>query len=422
MAGKGKALDTNACSELAGRLLAAHHGFYDPFPALTALRESRPIIRTGGWYFTTGFDVLVEGYRDKRLSRNRQAVAEMEAHSGTQEPDDDLRQARIANTQMLINLDEPAHRRVRQILEVAFKPTRVAGWQARIDAITDELIGNVTGKVEFDLLRELTYPLPEKVICELTGVPHEDHLLWGKWAEDIVGAARTHGPEDDRIARVEAAQRDFYQYFRDLVAARRRKLGDDLVSILIRAEAEGEKLTEPELYGTLQMLVTAGHETTANLLGNGMVVLMRHPEQYEWLRREPELADSAVEEMLRFDSPSQWSLPREAVEDIELQGVTIELGCPIVMALNAANRDPARFERPDEFDISRSPNRHVAFAAGPHFCLGNQLARMEARTMVHAIATRLPRYELAEEPQLKDSFVRAYRAIPVRVAADQGSR
>lgn len=317
---------------------------------------------------------------------------------------------------MLINQDDPGHARIRKILETAFKPSRVASWGKAIQAITDELIDNVAGRESFDFCKELAFPLPERIICSLIGVPYEDHHLWSAWTETVVAASRSTSPTAEIAAAVDQAQIDFYNYFKDLIAKRRASLGDDLVSIMIRAESEGDRLSELELIGTLQMLIQAGHETTGNLVNNGMYTLLTHPSQYDRLRADPGLVPTAVEEMLRFCSPAIWSLPRIAITDVPLGKDIIPKGTTVLMSLEAANRDPSRIEDPDRFDIGRSKNYHVAFAAGVHFCLGNQFARLEATTMFRAIATRLPRLELVSEPRLKETWVRAYEDLQVRVA------
>ena len=398
------------------KLLDDQVGFGEPDALYARLREIDPVSEANGMRVATRFDDVMTGYRDQRFSRHRQALAEARAHGSDNAQDETLKLAWEASTCMMINRDEPDHKRLRQILEVAFKPTQIKKWIERIQVITDELIANVQDKQEFDFLRELAFLLPERVICELMGVPVEDNGLWGKWTEAIVAAARTHEPTPEIMKAVEDAHRNFFLYFRDLVSRRRAAMGDDLVSLLIRAENEGQRLNEVELLGALQMLIEAGHETTGNLIANGMYELIRNPDQYALLRADPELTESAVEEMLRFCSPAQWSLPRETVTDLDLGGVPIEEGKPVLLSLLAANRDPAVFEDPDRFDIRRSSNRHLAFAGGPHFCLGNQLARAEARTMFRAVVTRLPVLELAEEPRLRDAFVRGYESLKVRVS------
>jgi cytochrome P450 len=245
------------------------------------------------------------------------------------------------------------------------------------------------------------------------GVPREDHGLWSDWIHTVVASARSTEPSPEVRQAVASAHRGFLLYFRDLVARRRGDLRDDLVSVLIRAEDEGDRLSELELLGTLQMLISAGGETTANLIGNGMLALLRHPAQYELLRRDPALVPAAIEEFLRYETPSDFALPRMATEDIDTGGMTIPRGSMVILATGAANHDPAVFDHPDELDIEREQNRHIAFAAGPHFCLGAMLARREARTMFEAIVTKLPPLELADTPSYKTTYVRALKSLHV---------
>ncbi|MGE0386669.1 MAG: cytochrome P450 [Gammaproteobacteria bacterium] len=388
----------------------------DPYPMLDWLRRNDPVIPIHNVKFVTRYADVDSLYRDKRLSRQRAAQNEVRMHHGKAGQDAAADEAGQVFASMLINLDDPAHARVRKILEQAFRPKSVAAWQPRVEAITTALIDKVSGRRDFDFLAELAYPLPEAVICELMGVPLEDHVSWKQWTEIAVGSIRTREPTAEHARAVADVNRKFMDYFRDLVRRRRGSLGEDLVSVLIRAESEGSRLSEMELLGTLQMLITAGHETTANLIGNGMYQLLKYPAQYERLRADPSLVPGAVEEMLRYESPSHWSLPRVATEDIALGDRAVEAGCPVVLAINSANRDPAVFRDPEVFDVCRTENRHIAFAAGPHFCLGSMLARQEAQVMFQAVMTRLPRLELAEEPRWKTTFVRALKGLKVRVA------
>ena len=415
MAEQDEAITSASARRDLERLMLDHAQLQNPYALLAWLREHDPVANANPLRFVTRYEDVLSCYRDERLSRNRAAVAESAAHSAEGHPDEVLQRARLAAISMLINQDEPNHRRIRKILESTFTPRQLLLWKGRIESITADLIARVAGKTHFDFLRELAYPLPERVICELMGVPYEDHALWGAWTEAIVSAARTHEPSPEKKAAVDAAQRNFYLYFKELVGARRQHLGDDLVSIMIRAESEGDRLNETELLGSLQMLISAGHETTANLMGNGMYTLLRFPEQYELLRADSGLVPAAVEEMLRYESPAHWSLPREATVDVQVGAAVIPRGCPVLMALNAANRDPTVFEDPERFDIRRKTNRHIAFAAGPHFCLGNLLARHEAQAMFRAVVTRLPRLELVQPPRFKSTFVRALDCLPVRV-------
>jgi len=401
-------------------LLEDHARFQDPYPLYARARSTLPVTAAGSVRFATSYKDVVALYRHEKLSRQQAARAESAAHS-RETNDQTLKDARAAWTRMMINQDDPGHRRIRRILEVAFRPTQVAAWRSIMKRIADELVESVRGRERFDFRAELAYPLPERIICALMGVPYEDHALWGAWTDAVVASARTSKPSIETMAAVDEAHKNFYLYFRDLIAARRSGLADDLVSLLISAEDEdGNKLEELEVLGSLQMLIQAGHETTANLITNGMYTLLRHPDQYDLLRNDPSLVGSAIEEMLRYESPAHWSLPRIALEDVIVDGGAVPRGSTVVLALNAANRDPSMFDNPDMFDIRRKSNRHVAFAAGPHFCLGNQFARLEASTMFHAIVTQLPRLKLDGQPRFKSTFVRALDTLPVAIDYSMG--
>ncbi len=388
----------------------------EPWGLYGWLRENAPIREWRGITLVTRYAHVNALFRDPRISRQEAAIREIEANR----PDDVvagslLEEANRARASMLINQDDPGHRRVRKLLDKAFRPKAVAEWLPTVQAVTDELITRVEGRSEFDLLEELAYPLPEAVICDLMGVPREDHALWTSWIDAAVASSRTSEPTPEKQQQVTEALVGFLQYFRTLVARRRDDLGDDLVSHMIRLEAEGDQLSELELMGTLQMLIVAGSETTSNLIGNSMLALLRAPDQYELLRRDPLLMPGAVEEFLRTASASDWALPRVATDDIELDGSVIRKGSLVVFSIGSANRDPEIFQDPERLDIQRMNNRHIGFAAGPHFCLGALLARREGTAMLEAIMTRLPELELAEEPEYKSTFVRALKSLQVRV-------
>lgn len=399
------------------QLLADHALTPDPFPLYARLRAESPIRTCNGITLVTRYDLVNALYRSPLLSRHEAAILESRTYGETDTGDPEIEEIHLAQVSMLINQDDPAHNRIRRILDKTFRPKAVAEWLPRVQAITDELIDGVSHKPEFDLMSELAYPLPEAIICDLMGVPREDHTLWNRWIATTVGTNRTGTPTEEHRAEVTKAHKDFLDYFRDLVARRRHDLGTDLVSELIRAEDEGDRLSELELLGTLQMLIAAGQETTANLIGNGMYALLSHPDQYRTLRSDPSLVPDAIEEFLRYDSPSHWSLPRIAVEAIHLDGGSIERGAVVILAITAANHDPEVFDQPDELNIERKNNRHIGFAAGPHFCLGAMLARQESRVMFEAIMARLPRLELVAPPARKTTFVRALDRLLVRKAA-----
>jgi cytochrome P450 len=267
-----------------------------------------------------------------------------------------------------------------------------------------------------DVIEDLAYPLPVRVISEMLGVPPEDHTTFRGWSHELARSLDPNPfPSTETIDRLKAALDAFDEYFRGLIAERRRSPRDDLVSSLIEAEEKGDRLSEAELLATLRLLLVAGHETTVNLIGNGTLALLRHPQQLQLLRDDPSLAASAVEEVLRYDPPVQLT-GRIALEDIEIAGVTVQKGLGVVLLLGAANRDPDRFPDPERFDVTRNDDNHLAFGFGPHFCLGAPLARLEGQAALSTLVRRFQGLALqVEEPQYKENIVlRGLAALPVR--------
>lgn len=312
-------------------------------------------------------------------------------------------------------MDPPDHTRLRGLVSKAFTPRMVRSLEPLASAVVEELLAARAREGAMDVVEDLAYPLPVRIICEMLGVPHEDHVVFRGWSRQL---ARSLDP-DFMIPAEEAERRDraveeFRTYMQDLVARRRGDLGDDLLSGLIAAEEEGDKLTTDELLGTTILLLIAGHETTVNLIANGVLQLLRHPEQLQRLREDPALARSAVEEVLRYDPPVQLT-GRIALEPIRFRSFSLEPREFAVALIGSANRDPEAFEDPDRFDITRESSHHIAFGAGIHFCLGAQLARLEGRIALTAVARRLTGIELAREPlDYKENLVlRGLGALPI---------
>jgi cytochrome P450 len=352
--------------------------------------------------------------RDQRWSRWEAAKDEYgEAPPG----DAEMAEGIDVQRRMMINRDDPDHKRIRRLVAKAFVPTAVASWKPRVDDVVDRLIESVQGVEEFDLLKVLGFPLPEIVICELMGVPPEDHDLWKEWIDIMVNANRMHAITGEELDTARAATIELAAYFGRLCEDRRHHPRADLVTTMVEAESEGERLDRIELIGSVIMLVAGGHETTANLVGNGMYCLLKNPDQYARLREDPSLLPTALEEMLRCEGPGRHPLARRALEDITIRDITIPAGSIGLTLGNSANRDPEVFDDPETFDIGRSPNQHIAFGAGAHFCIGHALARMEAGAMFDAIIRRLPRLELAEEPKWAPVFLRALQGLKVAPAS-----
>jgi pimeloyl-[acyl-carrier protein] synthase len=312
--------------------------------------------------------------------------------------------------------DPPDHTRLRSLVNRAFTPRVIEGMRGQIQAVVDRLLDQVERRGHMDVIADLAYPLPVTVICDMLGVPVGDHEQMRDWSSDIIRSLDAIGiPSDDSVVeRGRVGRRGIADYFRALLPERRRHPRADLLSSLIAVEEQGDRLTEGELLATCVLLFIAGHETTVNLIGNGLLALLRHPEELERLRSEPALIGSAVEELLRFDSPVQRTA-RITNAEVEVGGKTLPPGAFVVTAIGAANRDPRHFPDPDRLDIGRSENRHIAFGFGIHFCLGAPLARVEGQLALGTLMRRMPKLRLAS-PDLEwreSSTLRGLKALPV---------
>ena len=290
--------------------------------------------------------------------------------------------------------DPPDHTRIRRLLASTFGLRMVKRVADMIEGISTRLLDAVAGQGETDLHRAYTYPLPAMVVGVMLGVPKTDLDRFKSWAQDIVFLVGSGSPTEQLAVAAERHFAEMREYLRALVAARRADPGDDLLSAMIAAADDEGRLSEDEIYSNATFLMTAGHETATNMLSNGVLTLIRHPDQLERLRCDRSLIPSAAEEILRFESPVQMT-PRLAVVDGELAGRKVKAGDALLLFLGAANRDPARFPDPDRFDIARRDNRHLAFGYGAHYCLGAALAREELRIALAHLLERLPRLELA---------------------------
>ena len=380
----------------------------DPYPTYHRLRHEEPVHDSPlGFWVLTSYDDVVAALRDPRLAKEAIA-AFVAARLGTTPS--------TATALSMLDRDPPDHTRLRGLVNKAFTPRVVEGLRPRIQSIVDGLLARVARARSMDLIEDFAYPIPVVVICEMLGVPVEDHERFKGWGLDLArGLDAVLLPPDSGVAeRSLAARRALAEYFRGLIATRRASPRGDLLSALIAAEEAGDKLNEDELLATCILLLIAGHETTVNLIGNGTLALLRHPEQLRRLREEPGLIGTAVEELLRYDGPVQRTA-RIPSMDLTIGGREIRKGEMVMPFIGAADRDPAQFADPDRLDIGRSENRHIAFGWGIHFCLGAPLARVEGQIALNTLVQKLPELALAtDRPEYRQSLtLRGLKTLPV---------
>ncbi|HLT35880.1 MAG TPA: cytochrome P450, partial [Enhygromyxa sp.] len=317
----------------------------------------------------------------------------------------------------IVGVDPPAHTRLRKLINLAFTPRAIARLQARIRELARELVDDIVGREQFDLIEALAIPLPVTVIAELLGVDPARRSEFKRWSDDLLAGTRFDPNLDDaELERLLASRNQFLDYFREMIELRRRVPSPDLLGDLVRAELEDEALSPDEVLAMAVVLLIAGNETTTNLIGNGMAEILDHPDDLRRLRANPGLIPGFIEEVLRFRSPVSM-LVRKATEDITIRGVTIPQGDGVALMIAAANRDPEQFPDPDRFDITREPSGHLAFGYGIHFCVGAPLSRLEARIVFEELFRRLP--EVSREQQALDwitsSGLRGLRSLRLRV-------
>lgn len=357
----------------------------DPYDTYDRLRTRDPVHRMrliNGWVLTRYEDVDMVLRDHRQFSKN---------------------DGREDEYRSMLHHDPPDHTRLRSLVSKAFTPRAVRELHPRVQRIVDDLLNELEGKDRFDLIESLAFPMPVTVIAEMLGVPAQDMDKFKDWSNDV---SLTIEPSlrEDQIRRVERASEELYAYFEDIIEQRRREPQDDMITALLNAEDEGDRLTHEELLGTLVLLLVAGNETTRNLIGNGMRALLKHPDQLRKLRDNSDLLDSAINELLRYDSPVQLD-GRLVHSDVEVAGHRIHAGQRILCAIGAANRDPTVFAEPDKLDIERNERSHIAFGRGIHHCLGAPLAMLEARAAFSALLDRFSHIELVSEPVYRKQVV-----------------
>jgi len=379
----------------------------DPYPTYQRLREADPVHHSPlGFWVLTRYEDVVACLRDPRFAK--EAIAAFVAAR--------LGVAPLGIGLSMLDRDPPDHTRLRGLVSKAFTPRVVEGLRPHIQQIVDGLLDRVEAKGAMDLIEDFAYPLPVIVICEMMGVPVADQERFKGWGLDIARGLDSLllPPDSDVATRSIAARTALAAYFRELIAERRASPRADLLTGLIAAEEAGDTLSENELLATCILILVAGHETTVNLIGNGSLALLRHPDELRRLRENPGLIGTAVEELLRFDGPVQRTA-RIPSEDVVVGGHTIAKGEMVMPFIGAADRDPAQFSEPDRLDITRADNRHIAFGWGIHFCLGAPLARLEGQIAINTLVRRLPKLGLAtERPEYRQSLtLRGLTTLPV---------
>jgi len=379
----------------------------DPYPYYRRMREADPVHwndSVRAWFLTRHADV-VELLRDDRFSADR-------TRSERFRPPPPHR--RRPGRSMLV-LDPPDHTRLRNLVNKAFTPRTVERLRSRVETITAELLDRIDGGDGFDLVRDFAYPLPVIVIAEMLGLPAADRTAFQEWSAVLVRGLDPLVSDQEQEVVLDARDA-LLDYLRGVLMQRRREPQEDMLTSLIAAEENGDIFSEGELLAMCNLLLVAGHETTVNLIGNGVLALLENPDQLDRLRRDPDLIGTAVDELLRYTSPVQWT-GRVAAAEIELGGRTIQPPQSVIGILGAANRDPAVFPDPDRLDLGRHPNPHVAFGRGIHFCLGAPLAQLEAQVAMPMLLERFPRLRTAGEPELRPTWVlRGLRRLPVAAA------
>lgn len=390
-----------------------HSFIQQPFPVYEKLRAEEPVHRL---LLPSGHTAwMVTRYEDavNILQDGRFVTGVLDNRKDDTEETIPPHQAIISRN--LISVGPEDHRRLRRLIQKAFTPRMIERLRGRIVEISDELLDKIqAGNTrEFDLIEDYAFPLPIIVICEMLGVPLKDQDKFRAWSNTIMESVSNPqmNQESDEVMRA------FVDYLQELITERRNHMQQDLISDLISIEEEGDKLTEQELYALVFVLIIAGHETTVNLIGNGMLALLEHPQQKQLLMQQPDLIKAAVEEVLRFNGPAEISNVRWAAENVDFQGIHIRQGDMMLVALSSANRDSNQYENPDTFDITRKVNDHIAFGKGIHYCLGAPLARLEGEIAINALLHRLPEIRLNTDAELLEwrpgMIIRGLKAFPV---------
>jgi cytochrome P450 len=381
------------------------------------LREQGPLIQltspfsTGESWIVTTYDDTIAVLRDPRFIKDAHKVSKHSERQDAAGENASVIDRFLTWRRDMLTVDPPDHTRLRGLVSKAFTPRMIEQLRPRIQQIADELLEAVQAQGRMDLIVDFAFPLPITVISEMLGIPAKDRQQFRAWSQTIVNAP-TELQMEDKFAALEM----FVQYIKTLLADKSAHPGSDLTSGLVQAEERGDTLNEAELISTIFLLIVAGHETTVNLIGNGMLALLEHPEQMRLLRADPSLLPSAIEELLRYTAPVSLSSPRWASEDIPMHGKVIRKGDMVFASLIGADTDPQQFPDPEVLNILRQENQHMAFGKGIHYCLGAPLARLEGQIAIGTLLQRLPNLRQAEGVRLtwtQNPILRGLTSLPV---------
>ena len=373
-------------TDQAAMMLFSPQGREDPYPLYDVLREAAAVVKSPfGPHLITRYDTADKVLRSSAF-RTPRGYRDANDPSGPPIFDPNGKLSLHRRHWLLFQSGDP-HTRLRKLIMHVFTPRAIRALTPRIEALVDELLAPVFERGSLEVIHDLAYPLPATVICELLGIPAADRDKNREWTNLLAATVDPMMQTPALIAKAEEAMNQWDAYIRALLDEKRKRPGEALLDAMLAAEVDGQRLTEDEIAANAVFLFLAGHETTTNLIGNGVLALLRHPDQLAKLRAEPGLIDNAIEELLRFDSPVQFA-PRVPLEPIEIEGVTLPVEVVVTLMLGSANRDPRKFDRPEALDVARADVKPLSFGGGPHYCVGAALARAEGKAAIGALATR----------------------------------
>lgn len=390
----------------------------DPYPYFAELREHDPVHyneKYRAWFIHRYDDVLAALKDFDRFSSDRIRpvfnTKLTDAQRAERGPIYDIL------GEWIVFRDPPDHTRLRKLVSRAFTPRAVESWRPRIHAVLDQMLDEVADRRDVEFIHDFAYPIPAVIVAEMLGVPPADHDRFKGWSDDLMVLVFGARGLDDRRARATQGLKDMSAYIEGMIREFRKKPADNLISALIQAQEGGDELSDHEIVANCVLFLFGGHETTTNLIGNGTLMLLRHPHELAKLRAEPDLIKPAVEEILRYDGPSKMEV-RRAADAIDVRGKTIGAGDMVYLVQAAANRDPSVFADPDRFDIEREPNQHIGFGFGIHFCLGASIARLEGNIVLDALIKRFAKIELTGDPEwIPTMLSRGMSKLPLRLSA-----